>query len=741
MHLSSGAELERRKQLRLRLRPDLIIQPQKHRGQTCYVVKDPVNLRYYRFQVREHFLMRLMDGRRTLADAHREFEQNFRPARLTLEEIEGFAQLLLSASLVQSESVQSGEYLLGLRRRQARRRIVQRLTEFLYIQIPLFDPDRLLSRLFSVLSPAFTRAAVALGVGIILAAALFVGIHFDAFRERLPELQGFFSWQQAVSLWCALVGIKAIHELAHGLTCKAFGGETHEMGLMILCFTPCMYCNVSDAWMIPSKWRRIAVSMAGVYVELLIASLATYVWWHSPSSPWLNHVALSLMVVCGISTVIFNANPLLRFDGYYALADWLEIPNLRERSDRFLRQRALATCLGVDVTPEPAPGVRRGSLFVTYAIASYLYRWLVMIGVIWLLYRFLKPYHLGAVGAMLAAAALISMVGRPILRVFNSWSRWKKLPTMKPTRIAASGVLLAAAAVAFFECPLPWSPVRGVGLVQWQPDGLERIYLPASAALQRVYVHDGQEVRRGAPLADFRSLDLENRLEEARCEYEIRASEARTLGDEANNQGNSQQRADLDAARVTTAGAADSLARSIQLYEQMLRGLSLTAPRAGIVVSVPRVEEMGRFWSKEEDRAVCAIGDLKALRAVAAVSPQDYRLLQDELHGGRQIRVGIRIAGSSRGWYQGRITSLPESEAREIPFALTVPAGGSVPVQPGTLNHPLPASACYVVSVDLDEPVQGITPGSRAQVAVRLPGRSCAWWLKRAFSSAFDFGP
>lgn len=378
---------------------------------------------------------------------------------------------------------------------------------------------------------------------------------------------------------------------------------------------------------------------------------------------------------------------------------------------------------------------------MTYAIASYLYRWLVMIGVIWLLYRFLKPYHLGAVGAMLAAAALISMVGRPILRVFNSWSRWKKLPTMKPTRIAASGVLLAAAAVAFFECPLPWSPVRGVGLVQWQPDGLERIYLPASAALQRVYVHDGQEVRRGAPLADFRSLDLENRLEEARCEYEIRASEARTLGDEANNQGNSQQRADLDAARVTTAGAADSLARSIQLYEQMLRGLSLTAPRAGIVVSVPRVEEMGRFWSKEEDRAVCAIGDLKALRAVAAVSPQDYRLLQDELHGGRQIRVGIRIAGSSRGWYQGRITSLPESEAREIPFALTVPAGGSVPVQPGTLNHPLPASACYVVSVDLDEPVQGITPGSRAQVAVRLPGRSCAWWLKRAFSSAFDFGP
>ena len=204
------------------------------------------------------------------------------------------------------------------------------------------------------------------------------------------------------------------------------------------------------------------------------------------------------MVVCGISTVIFNANPLLRFDGYYALADWLEIPNLRERSDRFLRQRAMATCLGIDVTPEPAPGVRRGSLFVAYAIASYLYRWLVMIGVIWLLYRFLKPYHLGAVGAMLAAAALISMVGRPIFRAFNSWSRWKKLPTMKPTRIAASGVLLAAAAAAFFECPLPWSPVRGVGLVQWQPDAVERIYLPASAALQRVYVHDGQEVRSRA---------------------------------------------------------------------------------------------------------------------------------------------------------------------------------------------------------------------------------------------------
>ena len=101
-------------------------------------------------------------------------------------------------------------------------------------------------------------------------------------------------------------------------------GEVHEMGMLFLCFSPALYANVSDAWTLPNKWHRIIISAAGIYVELIIASIATFVWWNTPNDPFVNNLALCIMIVCSVSTVVFNANPLMRYDGYYALADWLE---------------------------------------------------------------------------------------------------------------------------------------------------------------------------------------------------------------------------------------------------------------------------------------------------------------------------------------------------------------------------------------------------------------------------------
>ena len=138
--------------------------------------------------------------------------------------------------------------------------------------------------------------------------------------------------------------MKVIHEFGHGLSCKTFGGEVHEMGVLLLCFSPCLYCNVSDAWTLPSKWHRIIISFAGIYVELMIAAAATFVWWNSPSATFAQHLCLSLMVVCSVSTVVFNGNPLMRYDGYYVLADWLEIPNLHDCAARRETLGAWNTC-------------------------------------------------------------------------------------------------------------------------------------------------------------------------------------------------------------------------------------------------------------------------------------------------------------------------------------------------------------------------------------------------------------
>src|SRR5438552_11886581 len=151
------SDLERRKQVRLRIRGDLGITPQKYEGRTYYVVKDPVSLRYYRFKEQEHFLIGLMDGGHTLDDAQKKFEQRFRPDRLTLEDLEQFGQQLLTAGLAQNESPQAGKQLYDRRKKRRRSELLQALTNILYIKIPVFDPERLLGWMLNKLFPFLRR--------------------------------------------------------------------------------------------------------------------------------------------------------------------------------------------------------------------------------------------------------------------------------------------------------------------------------------------------------------------------------------------------------------------------------------------------------------------------------------------------------------------------------------------------------------------------------------------------------
>ena len=266
----------------------------------------------------------------------REFEQDFRPNRLPLETVEAFARQLVADGLAHGGAADIGRELLERQRRQKRFRWLAAFINLLAIRVPLLDPDRLLARLVPWVRWVFSSWFFLLSVGLVLAALTLVAVHFDQFRSRLPAAHEFFSFRMALHLWLALGAVKVIHEFGHGLSCKAFGGEVHEMGILFLCLSPCLYCNVSDAWTMPSKWRRIAVSFAGIYVELVIAALATFLWWNSAGQPFLNNLSLSLMIVCSVNTVVFNGNPLMRYDGYYILSDWLEIPNLAERSTPLL---------------------------------------------------------------------------------------------------------------------------------------------------------------------------------------------------------------------------------------------------------------------------------------------------------------------------------------------------------------------------------------------------------------------
>src|SRR5438132_5411764 len=186
----AATDVERRKKVRLRLRRDLEIAPQKYEGRTYYVVKDPVSLRYYRFKEQEHFLIRLMDGKHTLDDAQKEFEKRFRPDRLTLEDLEHFGQQLLTAGLAQNESPQAGKQLFDRRKKRRRSEILQAVTNILYIKIPVFDPDKLLKWMLNRMVPGlghfFTGLLVVMTIAVVAALAVRIGSNLEAFADQLP---------------------------------------------------------------------------------------------------------------------------------------------------------------------------------------------------------------------------------------------------------------------------------------------------------------------------------------------------------------------------------------------------------------------------------------------------------------------------------------------------------------------------------------------------------------------------
>jgi putative peptide zinc metalloprotease protein len=745
----AAADVERRKKVRIRMRRDLAIAPQKYEGRTYYVVKDPVSLRYYRFKEQENFLIGLMDGTSTLDDAQKEYEKRFRPERLTLEDLEGFAQQLLTAGLAHNESPQAGKQLFDRRKKRKRSEWMQALTNILYIKIPVYDPDKLLVRMLPYLRWIFTTWFMVVSVAWMLAAVLHVATHFETFRDKLPSYHEFFSFSTVGYLWLALGIVKVIHEFGHGLSCKAFGGEVHEMGALFLVFSPCLYCNVSDAWTLPSKWKRIIISFAGIYVELIIAATATFVWWNTPAHPFINNLSLSLMVVCSVSTVVFNANPLMRYDGYYILADWLEIPNLRDRSNRFLQRLVMDYCLGIELQPEPYMELWRKVMFVLYAVISYIYRWVITFSILYFMSMFLKPYKLGVVSSMLALFAGGSMIGWPIYRLAKNVHKRGRLPDMKTARVVLSSIGVAAVLFFVFFVPLPVSRVRQLGLVQVKPEAALKAVVPfpggvleAGPQPTELLVSNGQKVQKNDVLALFSNQDSDIELTEHRTERDRLDRQLDLLNRQlAGGILNPDERSQLRGQIAEVQGGIRKEILAVELREWEKTQLELRAPCDGVVMSPPKVDEIGKFF--EKGAVFCSVGDPRQLRVLIPVSPADYHILERDLKELGDLKVDVRVQGRAELTWHGKITHLPQAEARHIPPQLSSKGGGNVAIKPSSKPDAEgyePQSQQFLVGVDILDSDDKICPGTMAYVKVHCKWRTAAWYAWRRFSQAFDLG-
>ncbi|CAK9020771.1 Peptidase family M50, partial [Durusdinium trenchii] len=387
--------------LPFRRRPDLVVARQGN----SWTLKDPLTLKYFSLQQAEYFVWSRLNGRITLQDVIQEFERLYTPQRLTAETVTSFlVQLWRQGLLLLDQPGQSVDLAMRARIVRSARR-GQSIQNLLAIRFRGIDPDRFLARIMPFVGWLVSWPVALLGLVFVLFAVSIILGDWDRFMRELPSIQTFLQADRILWLAATLACVKGIHELGHAITCKRFGGECRELGVMLLAFTPCLYCNVSDAWLLADRRHRVLISAAGIMVELFLAAMAVFVW--VSTVPGIVHsLAMYVILICSLNTVLLNGNPLLRYDGYYVLSDAIGVPNLRERSQQIFRGALAQWTLGVrDISPRRITAGRLG--IGLYGAASSIYVWVVIAGILWLFYRLARPHDLQGLVILLA----ITVVG------------------------------------------------------------------------------------------------------------------------------------------------------------------------------------------------------------------------------------------------------------------------------------------------------------------------------------------
>ncbi len=733
--------------LALRMRPDLTVHEQRTGLRRCWVVKDPVSLRYFHLRDEEHAILRMLDGRVSLDQIKRQFERVFAPLQLGVEQLHAFLGRLHRNGLLIADAPSQGDRLLEGHRDRRRRALIGRLTGVLAVRFRGIDPEPLLGWLYPkcrwIFSPLTLGACLTLVVG----AILLMAVQFNVLTSRLPEFRAFFTPVNAVYLVAVLAGVKVLHEMGHALTCKHFGGECHEMGLMLLVFTPCLYCNVSDSWLLPGKWQRIAVAAAGIGVELVLAAAATLLWWFSEPG-LLNMLCLNVMFVCSISTLVFNGNPLLRYDGYFVLSDLLEVPNLHQQSRALLVRGLARFFLGLELHDERAVPDRRRGLLTAYAVASTLYRWVVVIAILWFCRRVLKSYRLEPLAVALAAVVVIGMMMAPVL----SGARLLRNPAwrgaVRRRRAALTLGLLAAAVIGIGLVPLPHRVTAPSVL---EPADVHRVYVSAPGVLMPdvPMAAAGTAVSANQTLARLDSPDRRMEIAQLQAQYRQRQLRLEHL----------KAQLEIDPAAVSpqipaAKAAVDDLMGRLRQREDDLARLELKSPIAGTVLpppSVPRpafgsgISEagaLGAWWGHplqahnrgcylETGTLLAMVGDPTRLEAMLAVDQADVEYVR----AGQRVKLRLAELPAEVIW--GTVSQPPRTDLKTVPRELA--AGGELPARVDAQGFARPLQTTYYARVVLDDHDARLLTGTRGRAKIMVDSQSLARRLVRYLGRTFRF--
>ena len=512
-------------ELRPRLRSTVQVHRQHYRGRMWHVLQDPASNQFFRLNEAAYHFVAMLDGRKNVSEVWRTCSEELGDGAPTQGEAIQLLGQLYTSNLLHAELPPDAEGLFQRYRKRVRREIQGYLMNLLFIRIPLIDPDNFLNAWVRAISWLFTWFGALLWMGLISTGMYFVVQGWEDLYKRADSV---LDMDNLPFLYLSFILIKVFHEFGHAFMCKTFGrrtgtgGEVHTMGIMFLVFTPMPYVDASSAWAFRSRRQRILVSAAGMIIELGIAAVAAIVWYYTGDGA-IHTIAYNVMFIASVSTLLFNANPLLRYDGYYILSDLLEIPNLSQRSKQYIYYLVKRYAWSVRRARNPAHTGGEKAWFVFYGIASMIYRVFICTRI--LMFVADKLFLLGAV---LAVVAVVTWVLVPLGKFFHYLLTSAELMRVRPRAIATTAVTLGLIVGGIGFVPVA-DRFRLSAIVR---PAHQRVARAATDGIVTAFLASGQQVSpEGPALVTVASPELQAQRDELlaqRREYEGRRRLAQT---------------------------------------------------------------------------------------------------------------------------------------------------------------------------------------------------------------------
>jgi multidrug resistance efflux pump len=698
-------------------RCDLVIRPYGDDG--THVVKDPLAREYFSLGPQEAFLLIGLDGHARAEALAAAFERRFGEV-LSAQDIDDFVEVARASGLIDDDERDYGDRVdndggiptdaaqsqsafpaaVAISAAHARERGPRNTADaaatiagvdaapphespppalraksaktagkprqsLLYWRRSLFDPDRLFDRLEPWLRFVWTRTFLLISATAIVVAA---AVTWTNRHEIISAFTG-WDWRVLTLVWLTLCLTTTLHEFAHGLTCKHYGGEVREVGFLLMFFIPCFYCNVSDAWLFRDRSKRLLVTFAGGYCDVCLWAIGVFVWRLTAQETLPNYLAWMVLSVCGART-FFNLNPLLKLDGYYLLSDAAGIPNLRERAFGALAGRVRWLLWGA-ARPAPEP---RGGFLAAYGATAWLYSLAFLLLMFAALTRFAGT-RWGAAGAV-AAVVLGGMVTRPLFRNFSFGEAGVMVRTRRARTIAW---LCAAAAVLAGAFLIPIND-RVSGPFEVRSVGRREVRAPVAGFVRAIAVREGDGVRAGTMLAEIEVTGLPERLLQKRAELAEAESKLAfaAAGSRTPSQNSGRELHIVSAERELARATVTRVAAELAELEARERRQRICSQTDGLIVTPHLAEQVGRFL--QEGELLCTIEAEPGRETEVALSEQDVARVSP----GQPVEVKVRALPF--GTVHGVVISVGAATATTIGAAA---AGAAAPERPpGEPAHP-----------------------------------------------------